>query len=116
MPRTLPTSPSSSSNPTFGEMFEEVIDLTTGLGVALLPLLVLAVPSVVLFVLLPALLLLALALPFVLIGALLAAPWLLARWLRRRRTTSPPAGAGENALGAPAPGQAGLRGAAADST
>ena len=89
-------------------MVEEVIDLTTGLGVALLPLLVLAVPSVVLFVLLPALLLLALALPFVLIGALLAAPWLLARWLRRRRTTSPPAGAGETALATLARGQSGL--------
>ena len=81
-------------------MLEEVIDLSIGLGVALLPLLVLAVPSVVLFVLLPALVLLALAAPFVVIGALLAAPYLLVRWLRRRRTptTPPPAGLGETAL------------------
>ena len=72
-------------------MLEEVIDLSTGLGVALLPLLVLAVPSVVLFVLLPALLLLALAAPFALIGALVAAPYVLARrrLLRRRRRPSP---------------------------
>ena len=71
-------------------MLEEVIDLSTGLGVALLPLLVLAVPSVVLFVLLPALLLLALAAPFALIGALIAAPYVLARrLLRRRRRPSP---------------------------
>jgi Flp pilus assembly protein TadB len=71
-------------------MLEEVIDLTTGLGVMLLPLLVLAVPSVVLFVLLPALVLLALAAPFLVIGALIAAPYLLVRWLRRRRAAARP--------------------------
>jgi len=62
-------------------MLEEVIDLSTGLGVALLPLLVLAVPGLVLFVLLPALLMLALAAPL----AVIAVPaYLVACWLRRR--------------------------------
>jgi hypothetical protein len=76
--------------PTFGEMLEELIDLSTGLGVALMPLLVLAVPGIILFVVLPAILLLALAAPLAVIGALIVAPpYLLARW--RRRTASPAA-------------------------
>jgi Flp pilus assembly protein TadB len=67
-------------------MLEEVIDLTVGLGVALLPLLVLSVPAIVLFVVLPAILLLALAAPQALIGAVIAVPpYLVARRLRRRR-------------------------------
>jgi hypothetical protein len=66
-------------------MLEEVIDLSTGAGVALMPVLLLAVPGIVLFVLLPAILLLAITVPLALIGALLAAPFLLARRLRRRR-------------------------------
>jgi hypothetical protein len=70
-------------HPTFGEMLEEVIDLTVGLGVALL---VLSVPAIVLFVVLPAILLLALAAPLALIGAVIAVPpYLVARRLRRRR-------------------------------
>jgi hypothetical protein len=76
-------------------MLEEVIDLTVGLGVALLPLLVLSVPAIVLFVVLPAILLLALAAPLALIGAVIAVPpYLVARRLRRRRrrTANPPAG------------------------
>jgi hypothetical protein len=80
-------------HPTFGEMLEEVIDLTVGLGVALLPLLVLSVPAIVLFVVLPAILLLALAVPVALTGAVIAVPpYLVARRLRRRRTANPPAG------------------------
>ena len=72
--------------PTFGEMFEEVLDLSGGLGVALLPVLLLSVPGIILFVVLPAILLLALAAPLAVIGAVLAAPpYLLVRWLRRRR-------------------------------
>jgi hypothetical protein len=78
MKQPLPTSPQV----TFGEMLEEVIDLSTGLGVALLPLLVLAVPTLVLFVLLPALLLLALAAPLAAVGAVIALPLYL---LMRRR-------------------------------
>ena len=82
-------------HPTFGEMLEEVIDLSVGLGVALLPLLVLSVPAIVLFVVLPAILLLALAAPLALIGAVIAVPpYLVARRLRRRRhrTAKSPAG------------------------
>jgi hypothetical protein len=76
MKHTAPT----STQPTLREMLGEVIDLSTGLGVALLPLLVLAVPTIVLFVLLPALLLLVLAAPLAAIGAVLALPpYLLAR-------------------------------------
>ena len=69
-------------------MLEELIDLSAGLGVALLPLLLLSVPGIILFVVLPAILLLALAAPLAAIGALVAAPYLLAR--RRRRTTRRP--------------------------
>ena len=80
---------------TFGEMLEELIDLSVGLGVALLPLLLLAVPGIILFVVLPAILLLALAAPLAAIGAVIAAPpYLVARLVRRRRrrTAKPPAG------------------------
>jgi hypothetical protein len=76
-------------------MLEELIDLSVGFGVALMPVLVLAVPGIILFVVLPAILLVALAAPLAAIGAVLAAPpYLLARWLRRRRqrTAAPPAG------------------------
>jgi hypothetical protein len=86
--------------PTFGEMLEELIDLSVGLGVALMPLLVLAVPGIILVVL-PAILLLALAAPLAAVGAVIAAPpYLLARWLRRRRrrTASPPAGLADSAV------------------
>jgi hypothetical protein len=71
-------------------MLEELMDLAAGFGVALLPALLLAIPGIILFVVLPALLLL----PFAVVGALLAAPpYLIARWLRRRRgrTPTPPA-------------------------
>jgi hypothetical protein len=82
-------------------MLEELIDLSTGLGVALLPLLLLSVPGIILFVVLPAILLLALAVPLAVIGAVIAAPpYLVARWLRRhrRRTAKPPAGHASSAL------------------
>lgn len=72
--------------PTLGEMLEELIDLGTGFGVALLPALLLAVPGIILFVVLPAILLLPLVLPLVVIAA---PPYLLARWLRRRRDAAP---------------------------
>ncbi len=76
-------------------MLEELIDLSTGFGVALLPVLLLAVPGIVLVVVPPAILLLALALPLAVIGAVLAGPpYLVARWLRRRRRRAdkPPVG------------------------
>lgn len=76
-------------------MLEELIDLSAGLGVALLPVLLLSVPGIILFVVLPAILLLALAAPLAVIGAVIATPpYLLARWLRRRQ----PAAAGTDAL------------------
>jgi hypothetical protein len=65
--------------PTSGEMLEEVLDLITGLGVLLLPLLLLAIPGMVL--LLP---LAVLAIPFLLLAAILTPPYLLVRALRRR--------------------------------
>ena len=89
------------SHPTFGEILEEVANLSAGLAVALLPLFLLSVPGIILFVVLPAILLLALAAPLAVIGAVIAAPpYLLARWQRRhrRRTASPPADLGDSAL------------------
>ena len=78
-------------------MLEEAIGLGAGLVVGLLPLLLLSVPGIILFVVLPAVLLLALAVPLVAIGAVIAVPpYLLARRRRRRRrgrrTGSRPAG------------------------
>jgi hypothetical protein len=75
-------------------MLTEVVDLAGGLAAGLLPLLLLAVPGIILFVVLPAILLLALALPFVVIGTAIALPpYVLARRRRRRgvRPRSSPA-------------------------
>jgi hypothetical protein len=60
--------------PTTGDMLSEILDLITGLGVMLLPALILAVPGLIL--LLPLALL---ALPLV----ILAAPFLLIHYIRR---------------------------------
>ena len=82
-------------------MLEELIDLSVGLGIMLLPLLLLSVPAIVLFVVLPAILVLAVAAPLAVISAMIAAPpYLLARWLRRRRrrTAAPPAGLADSTL------------------
>jgi hypothetical protein len=82
-------------------MLEELMDLTAGFGVAFLPALLLAVPGIILVVVPTAILLLALALPLAVIGAVIGVPpYLLARWLRRRRrpTASPPAGLTDSAL------------------
>jgi hypothetical protein len=65
--------------PTGGEMFEEVLELITGLGVMLLPVLLLAIPCMVL--LLPLVLL---GIPFLLLAALLTPPFLVVRALRHR--------------------------------
>jgi hypothetical protein len=93
------------SRPTFGAMLVEVMDLSAGLVVALLPLLALSLPGIVLFALLPAILLLALAVPLAVIGAALALPpYLVARWLRRRRTTVPRARQAHTSLGRARPG------------
>ncbi len=63
-------------------MLEEVLDLSIGFIVVSLPLLLLSLPGIVLFVVLPAILLLALLLP---LAAIAVPPVLLARWLRARR-------------------------------
>ena len=65
--------------PDTGDMVSEVLDLITGLGVMLLPALILAVPGLIL--LLPLALL---ALPL----ALLAAPFVLIHYLRPRTPSS----------------------------
>ena len=93
MQQTLPTSTTATrddartpqpSRPTFGEILSELTDLGAGLVVGLMPFLVGAVPAIVLFVLLPAILLLALAVPLAAIAAVIALPpYLLARLLRR---------------------------------
>jgi hypothetical protein len=73
--------------PTLAEIVEELVDLTAGLGVMLLPLLILAVPGIILFVVLPGLLLLAVAAPVAVLGAvILAPPYLIVRFFRRRRS------------------------------
>jgi len=68
-----------AEGPTVGEMVEEVVNIVTGLGIALLPLLVFAVPGAVLLV--PVLLL---ALPLAIAAAALAAAYLLVRSIRGR--------------------------------
>ena len=68
------------------QMIEEVVDLTAGLGILLLPLLATALPGVILFLVLPAALLLAVAAaPVALTAAVAAPPYLLVRSVRRRR-------------------------------
>ena len=66
---------SRNETPTAGEMLAEVFDLVTGLGVLLLPMIILAVPGLIL--------LLPLALPAIPL-AILAAPFLLLRSVRAR--------------------------------
>ena len=84
-------SPPESSPPTFGDMLGEVIDLGGGLVVGLLPALLLAVPGIIVFVVLPAIVLLAVALPLAAIGAVVALPpYLVVRWQRRRRSARRP--------------------------
>ena len=79
-------SPQAPERPTVGEMLGEVIDLSAGLGVVLLPLLLTAIPGVILFLLLPGLLIVAaVVLPVVLTAAAIAPPYLLVRAARRRR-------------------------------
>jgi hypothetical protein len=75
--------------PTPGQVIGEILDLTSGLTVMLLPLVTIALPGVILLLLLPAaLLLLAGAIPIVLVGALLAPPYLVVRWLNARRSST----------------------------
>jgi Flp pilus assembly protein TadB len=75
---------------TLVEILEEVVDLSAGLGIVLLPLLIMAVPGVVLFFVLPGLLLLAVAAaPVAIAAAIIAPPYLLIRFVRRRLGQAP---------------------------
>jgi hypothetical protein len=60
---------------------DELLELSTGLGILLLPLSALAVPGLLLFVVLPAALL---AIPFVILAAIVLPPVVLARRLLRK--------------------------------
>jgi Flp pilus assembly protein TadB len=81
-----------TARPTTMQMLEELLDLTAGLGVMLMPALILAVPGIILFVVLPGLLILAVALPVALVGAaILGPPYLVVRLLRRRLSRPAPA-------------------------
>jgi Flp pilus assembly protein TadB len=83
MQTALPTPPSPEhreASPTFGDMLWEVADLVGGAVITLLPLLLLAVPSVILFLVLPAMVLLAIAaVPVIVAGAILVPTYLLTR-------------------------------------
>jgi hypothetical protein len=71
--------------PRVAGMLGEIIDLSAGLGIILLPLFTIALPGVLLMLILPAVLLAAVAAaPLVIAGAILAPPILLARRIRRR--------------------------------
>jgi Flp pilus assembly protein TadB len=75
-----------NSDPTFKEMLGELLDLGAGLGVLLMPALVITLPGVILMLILPAVLIgAALAIPALLAGALLAPPYLLLKRRGRRR-------------------------------
>jgi hypothetical protein len=78
-----------ADRPPLGEMLGEVADLSAGLGTVLLPLFLPAVPGFMLFVVLPALLLLAVvAAPLAVLGAIAGPAYLVARAVRRTRTSA----------------------------
>ncbi len=94
MNHTPPTPTTRDTRPTFGEMLEEVMNLSIGFVVVSLPFMILFLPGIVLFIVMPAILLLAVALPLAVIGAvLIGPPLLLARGLRRRRARTAPTAA-----------------------
>jgi Flp pilus assembly protein TadB len=77
--------PHHDDGPRVAGMLGEIIDLSAGLGIILLPLFTIAIPGVLLMLVLPAVLLaLVAAAPLVIAGALLGPPYLLVRLLRRR--------------------------------
>ena len=76
---------SSDRNPSLLELVGEVVNLSAGLVVSLLPLMVITLPGVFLILILPLLLLFLVAvIPALLVGVLLA-PFLAVRALRRAR-------------------------------
>ena len=73
-------------NPSLLEMLGEVVNLSAGLFVALLPLMIITLPGVFLILILPLVALLVVAaVPALLLGALLAPPVLLIRLSSRAR-------------------------------
>jgi hypothetical protein len=95
MTHSLPTSKPTPARPTVFAMLEEVLDLSVGFVVVMLPLLILALPGIIVFFVVPAVLLAILAAAVAAVLAVIAAPpYLLVRWLRRRpqRPATPPAG------------------------
>jgi hypothetical protein len=81
IPTVQPAPPTSKTG---GEMLWEVVELLGGFATMLLPLLVLAVPGLLLFLVLPAALVLVLvAIPATLAAAVVGLPYLLVRAVRR---------------------------------
>jgi Flp pilus assembly protein TadB len=73
--------------PTPRQIIGEVVDLSAGLTVMLLPLVTIALPGVILLLVVPAVLLLvAAAVPVAIAGALVTPPYLIVRSVRRRRS------------------------------
>jgi cell division protein FtsW (lipid II flippase) len=73
-----------TDRPALVEMLEQVVDLGTSLGILAVPLFSIALPGVLLFLVLPAVLLIAAAaVPVAAAAALLAPPYLLVRAVRR---------------------------------
>ena len=80
--QTVPP-PRPEPSQTTGEMLWEVVDLTGGAAVMLLPLLLLAVPGIAAFIVLPAIVLLAVAAaPVIVAGAVVVPAYLLVRAVR----------------------------------
>jgi Flp pilus assembly protein TadB len=82
--------PDPRDAPTPGAIIGEVLDLTAGLSIMLLPLLTIDLPGVILLLIVPAALLIAAAaIPVVIAAALLGPPYLVIRSVRRRRRVGP---------------------------
>jgi membrane protein implicated in regulation of membrane protease activity len=93
--QTASPTPPPEPGQTAGEMLWEVADLTGGAAVMLLPLLLLAVPGIAAFVVLPAIVVLAVAAaPAIVAGAVVMPTYLLVRAVRHGRRTGPGALAG----------------------
>ena len=83
--QTVPPTPRPEPSQSTGEMLWEIVDLTGGVAVMLLPLFLLAVPGLAAFVILPAIVLLAVAAaPVIVAGAVVVPAYLLIRAVRRR--------------------------------
>jgi Flp pilus assembly protein TadB len=96
--KNAPSARDSGDRPTVGEMLEAVLDLSAALGILLLPLLVTALPGVLLLLVVPAVLLVAVAaVPVAIAAAILAAPYLVVRAVRRRRRARREISAGPSA-------------------